>query len=141
MTEHEPNGNGTTGKGKVQVDAGHAPGYIKITKEAVRAKYPDLDDRIVAHIERWRDSVEPGTSVPIVKMLTFDVGCTCPSATWQHTKKCRGFAHGMPIEIVMDRIFPPGGTPCAIKGVVGLTMHGPLIEVGLGRPRFIQKTY
>jgi hypothetical protein len=120
------------------------PGYIRTTKEAVRAHWAakgvDIDAKIVDHIERWRDSVDPGTTVSIFKMLVFDVECNCPAAGWVHTKKCRGFAHGMPIEIVMEHIFPPDGTPCAIKGVEGLTMHGPLIEVGLGLPRFIQKS-
>ncbi|MFE2099554.1 hypothetical protein [Streptomyces sp. NPDC059468] len=122
----------------------HAPGYIKTTKEAVRAHYAakgvDIDAKITAHIKLWADSVPVGTMVSIFKMLTYDVTCNCPPGPWEHQKKCRGFAHGMPVELVMDIVFPPDGSPCQVPGVTGRATQGPLIEHGLGLIKYIEKT-
>lgn len=117
----------------------YTPGSIRVTREAVYALLPGIDTKIIKRIQQWRDSVEPGACVTVFQMLTYDVTCNCPSDAWQHTKKCAGFSHGMPLELVMDHLFPPDGTPCAIEGIALHTMHGPLLEFGLGRARFIEK--
>jgi hypothetical protein len=116
------------------------PGYIRVSKEAVYALLPGLDDRIVAHVEAWRDSVKPGTMVTIDEMLMNpDGSCGCPFEFGWHSSKCRGMGHGMPMEIVMAHVFPPDGSPCAIEGVEGVVTQGPLLEVGLGRAKFIKR--
>ncbi|WP_055532956.1 hypothetical protein [Streptomyces graminilatus] len=87
------------------MDQNRMPGYIKFTREAVYARYPDLDARIAAHIAKWRDSVDFGASATIDEMLNFqDPG-----------------NHGMPVEIVMIHLFPLGGGPCAVPGVEGVS--------------------
>lgn len=81
-----------------------APGSIHTTKEAVRAHTPGIDGRITGHLERWRDAVPPGTTVTVGDMVNwFD-----PSR------------HGMPMELIMEHLFPPDGSPCAVAGVRGL---------------------
>lgn len=100
----------------------HMPGYIKVTKEMVYERYPDLDDRIVSHIEQWRDSVEVGTSVTVAEMMNFQ----------------SSGRHGMPVEIVMDHVFPEGGA-CSIKGVEGVSVQGPPLEVAHGMPKLIKR--
>lgn len=92
------------------------PGHINTTKEAVHALLPGLDKKITAHIEQWRDSVPIGTTATVFQMLTYDVICVCPPGPWQHLKTCKGYAHGMPIEIVMDHLAPEGG-PCLLDGI------------------------
>lgn len=113
------------------------PGYITVSKDAVYALRPDLDDRIVAHIEQWRDSVPTGTAVTIDKMLNCSATCGCPADA--QSVKCKGSGHGMAMEIVMDHIFPEDGSPCAIKGVQGVITEGPLWEQALGHLKMIEK--
>lgn len=80
------------------------PGLIKpITAAGWRARWPDLDARVVAHLERWRDSVPVGSEFSINHMLN-----------WFETGR-----HGLPLEVVEEVVFPPDGSPCAVPGVVG----------------------
>jgi hypothetical protein len=94
------------------------PGYITVSKESVYERFPDLDAQIVDHIKQWRDSVEPGTTVTINKVMNCSSTCGC-SADGQSTK-CTGAGHGMPAEIVLGLVFPPDGGPCSIEGVKGI---------------------
>jgi len=87
------------------MDQNRMPGYIRITKEAIYARYPDLDSRIAAHTSKWRDSVDVGVSATIDEMLNFE----------------NPGNHGMPVEIVMIHLFPADGTPCAVPGVEGVS--------------------
>jgi len=116
----------------------YAPGLIKFSKETWYKRYPDLDDRILAHIEAWRDSVEPGTMVTLNKMMNCSSTCGCPADGQLLT--CQGSGHGMPIEIVTDIVFPFDGSPCPIAGVEGVSAQGPLLEVSFGMPKFIKRT-
>ncbi|MFI0265591.1 hypothetical protein [Streptomyces luteogriseus] len=96
----------------------NTPAYITVTKQSVYARYPDIDSRIIAHIEQWRDSVPVGTSMSIDKMMCCSATCGCPADT--KLAKCKGSGHGMPVEIVLDLIFPEGSS-CAIEGVKGIS--------------------
>lgn len=94
------------------------PGYITVTMQAVYARYPDLDSRIIAHIEQWRDSVPVGTCVTIDKMLNCSADCGCSADS--KLAKCKGSGHGMPVEAVLSVVFPEGSS-CAVEGVKGIS--------------------
>jgi hypothetical protein len=104
------------------------PGYIKVTRESVYERFPDLDARIIAHVEAWRDSVEVGTTVTIAEML---IGPGWVRATPSHSTN-------MPLEVVFDHLTPAEGE-CTIKGVEIVPLVGPLWGQALGRPKFIRK--
>jgi hypothetical protein len=101
-----------------------APGYIKISKEKLYERYPDLDARILCHILKWRDSVKVGTIVTIADMMNFE----SPGH------------RGMPGEIVLDIVFPKHGK-CSVEGVRGITaqLSPEEIEAGYAAPKFIQR--
>lgn len=120
------------------------PGGIKVTKATLYAywaeKGVDLDAKITAHITAWAASVPVGTMVTVHQMLMAP-GCVCPFEFGWHLLKCKGMpTHDMPMEIVMDHLFPPDGSPCAVPGVMGLATQGPLIESGLGLVKYALKT-
>jgi hypothetical protein len=108
------------------------PGHIKVTKEAVYARLPDLDDRIIARVEAWRDSVEVGTTATIAEMLTGQN--TGPGGALMLTP-C---PTDMPLEVVFDHLTPADGE-CTIKGVEVVDLVGPLWEHALGRPKMIRR--
>ncbi len=120
------------------------PGGIKVTKAEVRAYYAekgvDLDAKITARVTAWAASVPVGTMVTVFEMLTNPDDCRCPFEFDSHLLKCKGMpTHAMPMEIVMDVIFPPDGSPCQVSGVKGRTAYGPLPEHGLGMIKYVQK--
>lgn len=119
------------------------PGYIKLTKESVytdrAARGIDLDAVIVAKIEEWKASVPSGTMATLDKVFNCSPGCGCPPDAILYA--CKGSGHGLAAEIIMDHVFPPDGSPCAVPGVVGLVMHGPLQNPHLvpAYPKFLYK--
>lgn len=121
----------------------HMPGIISVSKSAVYAYYAedgiDIGAVVAAHIKAWADTVPVGTMVNIFQMLTYDVNCACPPAGWVHVDKCPGLKPPAPMEIIMDVIFPPDGSPCQVPGVKGCTAYGPLLEHSLGMIKYIQK--
>ena len=107
------------------MSAQQVPGYIKSSEEKWYERYPDLDARILCHIQEWRHSVEIGTIVSVADMMNF---------------KAPG-RHGMPGEIVLAHLFPEDG-PCRIEGVRGIAtqLTAEEIEAGYASPKFIQRT-
>lgn len=121
----------------------YTPGSITVPKSTVRAYFTDqgvdIDAKIIDHIGRWAASVPVGTTVSVYDMLMSpDGACGCPFVFGWHSSKCTGRDHGLPIEIVLDHIFPPDGSPCRIPGVVGVPVQGLLPELSLGRPKMIK---
>ncbi len=116
------------------------PGHITVTPAMVRATLPGIDARITAHITAWAAAVPVGTRTTVFRMLVHDVTCACPPDAWVHLKTCRGFAHGMPLEIVLEHLFPPDDTPCAIAGVTGYRRQGPLEPHALALPAYVERT-
>jgi hypothetical protein len=90
------------------------PGGITVTREALYALYPDLDARLLAHIEAWRESVPVGTAVTVDKMLNCSPDCGCPPDLLLHA--CKGPRPFIPLEVVMDHLAPQDGV-CALPGV------------------------
>lgn len=111
------------------------PQVPPITKQKIRDKYPGIDKKAIEIIEKWRDSVSSGTSVPVHKVYCFD-GCGCTKEGW--STKCKGgpFVH---LEILGDIIFPEDGSPCVVEGVHGAVVYGPLVEQALGHKHHIVK--
>ncbi|MFE0472373.1 hypothetical protein ACFW2V_12230 [Streptomyces sp. NPDC058947] len=107
------------------MSAGYAPGSVKVTKGAVHDRYPDLDARIAAHIQNWRDSVAVGTTVSVADMMNF----AAPGR------------HNMPVEIVLDHLFPVNGK-CQVKGVEGVVSHPSSEEAewGYAPLKFVTRT-
>lgn len=98
----------------------HTPGYITVSKQSWYDTYPDLDARIHEHIAKWAASVPVGTCMTINKMLNCFDGCGCSDDGHQQSVKCKGSNHGLPIEVVVDHVFPEGAI-CAIEGVEGIS--------------------
>ncbi len=122
----------------------HMPGIVTVPPSVVHAYYAekgvDLDAKIIAHIEGWAAAVPVGTMVTVDEMMVNPYGdCGCTFVFGFHSSKCKGSGHGMPLEIVSTHLFPLDGSPCAIKGVVGLKTFGPLAYTSLGTLQYVQK--
>lgn len=106
------------------MSAQQAPGCVKVAKDAIYERYPDLDTQIILHILKWRDSVKVGTIVTIADMMNFE----SPGH------------HGLPGEIVLDIVFPKYGK-CPVEGVRGVTaqLSPEEAEAGYASPKFIQR--
>ncbi|MFE4681619.1 hypothetical protein ACFRNJ_12375 [Streptomyces sp. NPDC056721] len=105
------------------------PGGIVTTKAAVYAHFAekgiDADAAVKAWIEAWADKVPAGTQMILARMkcALADGPCGCPPNAYIY--KCKGPYLGIPVEILIDALFPPDGSPCAVPGVEGLELPGP----------------
>lgn len=91
-----------------------SPGSITVSKDAVHNHIPGLKEKILAHIEAWALSVPEGTTVTVAKMLCCGPTCGCPEDGQLTT--CEGKNHGLPVEIVLDLLFPEDGV-CDVEDV------------------------
>lgn len=124
----------------------HMPGIVTVPLSDVYAFYAeggvDICAKVTDHVKEWAASVPVGTMVTVWQMLAFGQPCNClPEFYAEHMGGgCCGLKSLAPLEIVMDVLFPPDGSPCAIPGVKALTSLGPMPEHGLGLLKYIQKT-
>ena len=121
------------------------PGTITVTKATVyayhAAKGAALDAKITAHITKWAASVPVGTMATVFETLMEPDACDCPFVFGHHLFACKGMSGlgGTPLEIVIDLLFPPDGSPCGIPGVTGVVPYGPSLEGSLTPVKYVQK--
>jgi hypothetical protein len=105
------------------------PGNITLPKSTVydyfTEKGIDAGDVVKAWIEAWADKVPSGTQMILAKMRCTLAGGPCGCPPHAYIYKCQGPYLGIPVEILIDVLFPPDGSPCAVPGVEGLELPGP----------------
>jgi hypothetical protein len=105
------------------------PGDITVPKAIVYAYFKekgiDADAVVKAWIAAWADKVPAGTQMILARMkcTLADGPCGCPPDAYIY--KCKGPYLGIPVEILIDVLFPPDGSPCSVPGVEGLELPGP----------------
>lgn len=117
------------------------PGGITVSKASVYDLIPDADAKVVAWIKAWAAKVPSGTKMILNKMqcTLADGPCGCPPDAY--VSQCKGPYLGVPVEILIDGLFPPDGGPCLVEGVVGLELPGPVYVQGLGEEEFMSSTF
>lgn len=100
----------------------HQPGIIgMISKETVYGYYTskgiDPVAKVTAYFQAWLDKVPAGTLMILAKVKCTLADGPCGCAEDSHVLKCKGPDVKVAIEIVFDVLFPPDGSPCAVKGL------------------------
>jgi hypothetical protein len=104
-------------------------GSVTVSKSTVcaylEAKGIDPVAKATEYIQAWKAKVPLGTQMIMAKMkcALADGPCGCPEDSSLY--KCTGPYLPVPIEILLDVMFPPDGSPCAVEGVECLMLPAP----------------
>jgi hypothetical protein len=117
-------------------------GGITVPISTVYASYESqgLDAKAVAlaYVQAWADKVPSGTLTLLAKMkcAMADGPCGCPKGAFIY--KCTGPYPQVPIEIILELLFPKDGSSCAVKGVEAKYLLAPEYFVGNGHVHLVE---
>lgn len=119
-------------------------GSIHVTKDTVQAYYAakglDATELAKEWIAAWAAKVEPGTQMILAKMKCTLADGPCGCEPHVYVYKCTGPYPPVPMEIIIEVLFPKDGGPCAVEGVEGLELPAPEYFKGLGETEFLSAT-